>query len=225
MDAVTTATTTQTTTTSSSSSNEALSQLGADFENFLTLLTAQLENQDPLAPQDSTEFVSQIAQLSQVEQSVKSNDHLENIVAKLSASSSLSDVSLIDRTVEITDDTFQVDEGQPADAQFTLASASSDAKVVITDAEGTVVRTLEMGAVGADVETTLDWDGNDDEGNPVEDGVYSFAIDAADEEGKAITYDPRVMAQVEGVSYANGTSQLILGNGKMVGSSEVWGVV
>ncbi|VAW04118.1 Flagellar basal-body rod modification protein FlgD, partial [hydrothermal vent metagenome] len=52
---------------------------GVDFQNFLTLLTAQLRNQDPLSPADSTEFVAQLASFSSVEQLVRANGQLETI--------------------------------------------------------------------------------------------------------------------------------------------------
>ena len=64
--------------------NDSLSQLGNDYNKFLTLLTAQIQNQDPLEPVDSTQFVAQLAQLSQVEQAVQTNTQLETLSSQIS---------------------------------------------------------------------------------------------------------------------------------------------
>jgi flagellar basal-body rod modification protein FlgD len=69
----------------SAAAGQARSAFSEDFDTFLTLLTAQVENQDPLAPLDSTQFVEQLATFSALEQQVTTNDHLEKIAALLAA--------------------------------------------------------------------------------------------------------------------------------------------
>ena len=82
---------------STDTSTNSLSQLGEDYTRFLTLLTAQVQYQDPLQPMDATQFVSQLAQLSQVEQSVKTNTNLEDIGSQISSLLAASGSELLGR--------------------------------------------------------------------------------------------------------------------------------
>ncbi|EPX78046.1 flagellar hook assembly protein FlgD [Salipiger mucosus] len=206
-------------------SEQAANKLDADFENFLSLLTAQLQNQDPLEPTDSTKFVQQLAQLSQVEQSVQTNSNLENILSKLSASTSLSDVSLIDKSVEIRGDRFRVEDGNAEEAQFSLTGAADDnVEVHVTDAEGNRVRTLNMGNVTPGTETSISWDGKNDNGNTVADGTYSFSVNATDANDEKVSYDTYVTSKVNEVTFVDGMSKLRLANGEEVPSSAIWSV-
>ncbi len=78
--ATSTAATTKTTTSTSSSSSQAAAKASLDYDSFLTLLIAQMKNQDPTEPMDATEQIAQLATFSQVEQSIQTNSNLETLI-------------------------------------------------------------------------------------------------------------------------------------------------
>src|SRR5262249_25107311 len=98
----TTATTTPTTpsTTATGNSTDALNKLSSDFNNFLTLLTTQLKNQDPLAPMDSTQFTQQLVAFTGVEQQINSNKKLDQLIALNQGDQMTSAVNFIGTQVE-----------------------------------------------------------------------------------------------------------------------------
>ncbi len=81
------------------------SQIAANFDTFLLLLTAQLKNQDPLEPMDSNQFTQQLVQFSQVEQQINANKNLESLIALTKARSSSDAVSYLGKTLTLTDGT------------------------------------------------------------------------------------------------------------------------
>lgn len=186
-------------TTATTDSAAALSDLSADYTQFLTLLTAQIENQDPLAPMDSTEFVSQLAQLSQVEQSVKTNSNLETLSTQFSALTSVSGAEMIGHEVTVSSDQVELAEGG-SDGYYLLAADAAKVSAKITDPlTDTVVREIAGLSTAAGEMIALDWDGTDDLGAPVLDGSYLVEISAVDGEGTAIpayTYRKTDVAEV-----------------------------
>ncbi|MEI4472031.1 flagellar hook assembly protein FlgD [Frigidibacter sp. MR17.24] len=220
VDSTTASTTTSTSTTASASSLASLSQ---DYEAFLKLLTAQISNQDPLAPMDSTEFVSQLAQLSQVEQSVQANSQLESIVASLSAAASLSGVNLIGR--DVTVETSQLGMADGASSfSYALDSTAATARAVITDSSGNAVRTISDLAVTGGTLHDVSWDGLDDAGNLMEDGTYNVQIVATDSAGSTVSGSTYAAATVQGVVMAESGAMLRLGNGTSVDMSAILAV-
>ena len=126
----------------SSTANVASQKLSADYESFLKLLTAQLQNQDPLEPMDSSTFVSQLAQLSQVEQSIQTNSHLESIAAKLNTAGLTNDLGLIGRQVSVPGNEFDVVGGRGS-FDYMLEQEVASVSAVIRDRSGTLLRQLE----------------------------------------------------------------------------------
>src|SRR5262249_46339943 len=139
---------------SSSTENKAI----ADYNSFLTLLTAQLKFQDPLSPLDATQFVSQLSQFSQVEQAIVGNQNLDTIIKSLGASSMMADVGLIGHKVELAGSAVELKDGN-ASLTYSLADNAAQAGVVIRDANGTIVRSMAVDN-GAG-EHQLTWDGTD----------------------------------------------------------------
>ena len=195
------ATTSTATTTASGTS---LSQLSEDYTRFLTLLTAQIENQDPLAPMDSTEFVSQLAQLSQVEQAVKTNVNLETVSMQLGALTSVSGAGMIGHDVTVSSDQIQLEEGA-SDGYYMLAADAAQVSVLITDPlTTTTVREITGLPTGAGELTAIDWDGTDDLGEAVLDGTYSVALTAVDSDGNPIEAYTYRKTSVKEVLFADG---------------------
>lgn len=127
--------------TATSDAGNALSQLGEDYQSFLTLLTAQIQNQDPLEPMDSTAFVSQLATLTQVEQAVAQNANLEEISAQLSSLSAISGLNLLGRDVVAPSSEVAL-SGGPATLGYRLNNEAQLVTLDVTDGNGAILRSF-----------------------------------------------------------------------------------
>src|SRR5271154_1591718 len=94
--------TTPTTNTSSSTNNSAMQQLSGNMNTFLTLLTTQLQHQDPLSPMDSTQFTQQLVEYSQVEQQINTNTNLTNLISLQQTNSGAAAVGYLGKEVTAT---------------------------------------------------------------------------------------------------------------------------
>jgi flagellar basal-body rod modification protein FlgD len=202
-------------------SASSLSQLSQDYQSFLKLLTAQVANQDPLAPMDSSTFVTQLAQLSQVEQSVQVNANLREISARLAGAASISDVQLIGRNVTTPGNRVSATlDGVPF--SYELAEPASEVTARIMGANGAVLRTLDGLSGLSGTAHDVVWDGRDDFGLPVVgDGPFRVEVSAVDDEGKTVPNATYVPATVESVVFRAGVPMLLLDNGTEVSSTRI----
>src|ERR1700745_1994530 len=97
--------------TAAAAGSNAMQQLSGNFQTFLTLLTTQLKNQDPLSPMDSNQFTQQLVQFSQVEQQINSNKNLEDLIALTKSQSATNAVSYLGKTLTLTDGTAALQNG------------------------------------------------------------------------------------------------------------------
>ena len=180
-----------------------LSQLGEDYTSFLNLLTAQVTNQDPLEPVDASQFVTQLAQLSQVEQTVRTNTQLETLTAQVSGLINVGGTDLLGRSVSVESSLLELEDGA-AQSFYVLDEVASEVSARILDPLGRVVRTIEglSGESGTDLE--LNWDGTDDFGNPMLSGRYTVLMTAADAAGEPIAVQNYRSATVEEVRFQEG---------------------
>ncbi|MHA6327048.1 flagellar hook assembly protein FlgD [Roseivivax sp. CAU 1753] len=204
-----------------STSSVAQATLSADYEAFLQLLTAQVANQDPLEPMDSTTFVSQLAQLSQVEQSIITNSHLELISGQISAATSLSDAGLIGKTVLTSSSEFELGASGGVDLSYRLQENASSVTATILSEQGVALRRFEGLPTTAGGTHELFWDGNDFYGLPLPEGSYRVQIDAKNAFGETVAYETFVESEVESVLFADGFSQLQLANGDVIPSTAI----
>ncbi|MBN9887133.1 flagellar hook assembly protein FlgD [Salipiger abyssi] len=196
-------------------SSNAMSQLSEDYQSFITLLTAQIQNQDPLEPMDSTTFISQLAQLSQVEQSVATNSNLEGIASQLSSMSAITGLSLIGRTVVAPTDQIAL-EGGSAVAGYRLGAEADRAVLTIQAADGTVLRSYDDVPLTPGTLHEVTWDGMDYEGLPLPEGQYVMVLEAFDSKGKAIASQTYASSEVQSMTYENGLATLRLANNDTV---------
>jgi flagellar basal-body rod modification protein FlgD len=208
---------TSSTTNDQTSSNSSTDKLGMD--QFLNLFIAQLKNQDPLNPMDSTEFTAQLAQYSSVEQLYGLNSKLTDIENTLSSQNQQSDnLGYIGKTVKADDNTMTVDNGTVQTGSYSLA-ASGNVTIDVYDSQGQHVRTLYQGSEDKG-EHAVNWDGRDDSGNMVADGTYTFEITAQDGIGLVVPSNTYISGVVTGITYKNGQPYLMIGN-KLLDSSKV----
>jgi flagellar basal-body rod modification protein FlgD len=180
--------TTPVSTTSAAARSE--SQLAANFDTFLVLLTAQLKNQDPLEPMDSAEFTQQLVQFSQVEQQINSNKNLESLIALTKARSSADAVSYLGKTLTLTDGRAPLMNGE-ANWAYALDNDASAATLAIRNARGDVVFTAA--AETAAGLHSFTWDGVGTGGITLPPGPYQLVVTARTSDGEAI--DTRVASQ------------------------------
>ena len=171
-------------------------------DEFLRLLVAQLENQDPLTPQDGTEFVAQLAQFASLEQAAESNDRLANLEATQAANLRAGFANLVGRTVMARSDTIEFPT-DGASLAVDLPHAARSVTVSIADDEGRTVRTLELGSRDAG-RTPLSWDGLDDHGVPVSPGTFHITVTATAPDGEALDASTLLTAAVQSLDFSSG---------------------
>jgi flagellar basal-body rod modification protein FlgD len=167
-------------------------------DQFLTLLTTQLQNQDPTDPLDNSEMVTQLAQISTISSIESLGTTAETISSQISASESLQASALVGNGVLIDGNTIKVASGEATTFGVTLASDADDVTVTISDSNGNVIRTLDEEDMSAGTQT-LSWDGLQDDGTTAADGAYTFTV-AATADDAAVTSTALTYALVTGVT-------------------------
>ncbi|MFT4977053.1 MAG: flagellar basal-body rod modification protein FlgD [Myxococcota bacterium] len=172
-------------------------------DTFLQLLTTQLQNQDPLNPQSNEEFVAQLAQFSSLEQLVGLNDSVDNLYLATASMNNASMTQLLGREVVAWSDEFHYDGEGSVEIGYEASADVSSAEITITDEDGSVVWSGPMGSLD-EGEGSYSWDGTDQSGNTVGEGVYSFSITGQDSNGDDIEVVGQLAGEIDGMSYASG---------------------
>lgn len=207
---------TSTTAATGSSAAEAAMKksTGMNKDDFLKLFVTQMQNQDPLNPQDGTQFISQLAQLTQVEQAYNTNTNLTNLLNQGSNNTTIAALSMIGKQVEGPGSQVNLQPGSPAAINFSLAQAASQVSVTVKDASGATVRTMVSGATGTG-SGSITWDGNNNAGARLASGVYTFSVSAIDASGNSVNSTPLIKGKVDGVDMSSAIPVLSVGNIKM----------
>jgi flagellar basal-body rod modification protein FlgD len=194
--------------------------LGKD--DFLKLFVTQLRAQDPLKPMDSSEFTSQLAQFSSLEQLTNINTGLTNMLAYQNSMQNTMAVSLIGQKVKVSGNSVTLN-GQ-ADIRYSLPADAAKVAISIYDKSGALVKQQEVSAQTSG-EHGFIWDGKDKNGAACAPGGYTFAIDAVDGAGQALSATTLTYGTVTGVSFENnvtylsidGTTKVTLGDIQAIG--------
>jgi flagellar basal-body rod modification protein FlgD len=171
--------------------------LANNFDTFLTILTAQIQNQDPLQPMDSTQFTQQLVQFSGVEQQIRANSQLEKLLTASNSSVGASLSGYLGQEAEI-DSAGAEFTGQPVHWRYNLPADASSATVTVTDAAGKVLysKTGELTAGTHD----FTWNGELNKGGTAAtDQPYWIAVVAEDANKKAITPTHSLVTTISGV--------------------------
>lgn len=192
------ATTSTTTGITAQSASAAASVVGKD--DFLKLLVAQLQNQDPLSPMDGTEFTAQLAQFSSLEYLQSINGGLSDLNSAQSTLHNSQAVSLIGKTVLFEGDIFSYDGESMSDIQFRLDGPAQTVWVKIYNTVGDYVATVEMADV-SEGDHLIAWDGRDDLDLPVADGVYHAEVLAVGASGASLEPITFISGPVSAVSF------------------------
>lgn len=195
-------------------------KLSEDFDTFLTLLTSQLENQDPLEPLKSEQFTQQLVQFSQVEQQIATNDQLESLVSLSLAAQHGALVDYIGKSVEGESDRARLTNGSASWSYELDQEADSVSVLVLNEANRPVRATTASTDAGLN---NFVWDGRDDAGNVLPDGVYRLSVSATGSDGERLNSSVRAGGIVDGVEVVNGVAQLTV-NGALLPLANVTSV-
>ena len=183
-------------------------EMGRDA--FMTLLVNQLSNQNPLEPMKDQEFVAQLATFSSLEQLESMNETMQaSLLMNTSVNNTLA-TTLIGKKVLAEGNIVTLPESGDAEFRLELA-AEADVVVLVRDAEGTLVRRIELDGSPAG-DQTLKWNGENDGGNRVDAGQYELEILATDSAGLPVTHSLKVPARVSGVQFIDGVGYLMVGD-------------
>jgi len=185
----------------------ARTRLSDNYDTFLVLLTAQLQNQDPLAPMDSTQFTQQLVQFSQVEQQIRTNEQLEGLVGQYQAASAGAALSYLGRDAIIESNETYLANGA-ANWAYDLPVNANSLTVHVRDASGRIVYTSTAQPRTAG-EHLFTWDGTTNAGGTAADGVYSLTFEAADDAGEALNPTVAVRETIMGVDFSGATPVVI----------------
>ena len=178
-------------------------KLNSDFTDFLKLLTTQLKNQDPLDPLDSNEFTSQLVGFSQLEQQLAQSEKLDALNALFKHSAVIEAANLVGKNVIYSGPEFTKsfdDRGE--ELEYTLAEKTDKITIVISDKDGSPVRTVELGPAEAGIHA-FEWGGNDDNGNSALAGNYRISVQAENVDRKPITVEYFSPIRIAGVEISD----------------------
>ena len=213
-----TASSTASTASSSTSSTQSdltsgAASLSTSYQTFLTLLTTQLQNQDPSSPMDPNQFTTELVQMTGVQQQLLSNQLLQQLVNSSPASGVSSAVDLIGKQVTATSATANLTNGS-ASWTYNLPSAASNASVSVTNSTGQVVYTGAAPSFAAGA-NTFSWNGQTNAGVQLPDGAYTLSVAATDSSGGAITPTLSVSGTASSVQNVNGTTMVTVGSSQV----------
>lgn len=196
----------------SSSTSNNRSTIANNFDQFLTLLTTQLKNQNPLEPLNTNEFTQQLVQFASVEQQLKSNETLTALLSSSQSQTTTNAASFIGKTITADGAGSELRDGK---AKWTLNAPrpASDAVISIRDSKGNMVfqerRSLSQGA------TAYEWNGQTTTGSTAAAGTYSITVTARDTTGQDMTVATQVEGKVTGVDLEGGTPVLLVGTSRV----------
>ncbi|AXF15826.1 flagellar hook assembly protein FlgD [Paraburkholderia caledonica] len=192
-----------------------------DLQNtFLSLLVAQLKNQDPTNPMDSSQMTSQLAQINTVSGISQLNTTLSSLATQMSAGQQSQAALLIGSTVLAPGNSVSVASGKAGAFGVQLANSVSDLQVVVKNSAGQIVNTIDLGKQSAGT-IPVGWTPTDSAGNALPDGTYTISA-VGTINGQQATATTLAGATVQSVVMQNnGTPGLVLSNGSTVGLTSV----
>ncbi len=200
-------TATNTNSNTTSSPNTSVTGLADNFQTFLTMLTTQLQNQNPLDPLDTNQFTQQLVQFAQVEQQLKANEQLTTLVSLQKSAANTEAMGYVGRTVALDGSTAALSNGS---ASWGInASQASNATITVTNAAGQTVFSQSY-AVNSG-EATFTWDGKGNDGVQYPDGSYTLSVTAKDGNGHNVGVSTEILGPVDSVDLTQSPPLLSVG--------------
>ena len=192
----------------------------ADAADFLQLLVAQLQGQNPLDPTDTNEFMDQLMSYTGIEQQKAMSDQLSDMASSIGGLLSASAVGYIGHTVEAYGATTSLEDGK-ATWGYSLNADAADVQITIKDADGNTV--WEGKGETEAGKHTFEWDGKATDGTQLSDGEYTLEISATNASGDSVYGYTTIAGRVDGVDSTSGETLLTVG-GVTVSFDSVIGV-
>lgn len=194
--------------TASTNATAARTQLGGDLNTFLTLLTTQLQNQDPTDPLDTNQMTNQLVQFASVEQQIAMNQNLGSLLSLQQSAQLTAAAPMIGRRIEVTSDRVALQNGS-AEIRLPAAGTTTTAEITVMDANGRTIRTQSV-PLGSSP-TSWTWDGKNLSGNQLADGAYSVAVAGRTANGEAATVSYTVRGTLTGAERTDSGLTLNMG--------------
>ncbi len=183
--------------------------LAEDFTQFLTLLTTQLQNQDPLSPLDSNEFTNQLVQFSQVEQGINTNSKLDDLLSLQLNGAATSALGYVGLDVEYVSAEIAHEQGEDSTIRYSLDGNASVSKINIFDESGQLIQSVDAEkGVGAH---TFEWNGRDLLNNEMPTGTYVVRVDSLDVDEDPVNTTTVVQSRVKGIEQQDGIVYALVG--------------
>jgi len=188
--------------------------------NFMKMLVAQMQNQNPLNPMDNAQFASQLAQMSQLQGIESMRASIDSFVKQVSSGRLIDQSALLGKDVLASSSTVTWDGQSPVSFAVNSDAALSNAVLKIKGFDGRVIDQFEIGNLGPEMRA-LGWDGNTREGPPALSGNYAITVEGLTFDGKTAFGNVLTGARVESVQRAGSVVQFRLSDGRIVNESQV----
>ena len=210
-----------TSSSSSSSSSSTNTTIAGNFQTFLTLLTTQLQNQNPLDPLDTNQFTQQLVQFAGVEQQLKANEQLTTLVSLQQTAQSTQALGFVGKTAVVDGNTAALTNG--AVVWDLNVPTSSNVNISITNSTGQTVFSGSYDVKAGDNQA-FGWDGKGNDGTKWPDGKYTLTATAADSAGNSVAVSTRLQGVVSSVDLTQSPPLLSI-NGKTYTVNQIKGIV
>jgi flagellar basal-body rod modification protein FlgD len=192
-----------------SATKTAAAKLTDHFDDFLSLLTTQLKNQDPLSPMDTETFTQQLVQFTSVEQSIKTNQSLEQLIGLVQGTRQTAALGYLGMTIQARSDRIALAGEGPAGIAYELPADAASVQVKIFDAKGNLVAETRGPTRAGD--QRIAWDGTTTDGSRAAAGTYKVAITATDLDGKSLEVMQTVHGRVDAIDPSGDQPTLSVG--------------
>jgi flagellar basal-body rod modification protein FlgD len=198
----------------------AASQLAGNFDEFLQLLTTQLQNQDPLSPMDANQFTQELVQFSSVEQQIQTNTSLNTLISLQQNAQVTSALGFLGHSVVVNGSVAQLNNGQ-ASWNYTVSKPAT-ATINIMDSSGAVVYSTTQAVQPG--QQTFTWNGQSTNGNLMTSGSYTISITAIDANGQPVGVATQAQGLVSGVDVSSNPPALLI-NGQSYPLNQILQIV
>lgn len=192
---------------SSANSATTLAQKTVSKDDFIKLMLAQIQNQDPLNPIQNAEFVSQLAQISTLESINELNKSFSSVSDSLTVNQTLQGAVLVGKSVQIKTSTGNLVSGGEVSGSVIVPQNASSVTVKIKDSSGNLIRELSLGDLTND--TAFTWDGLKTDGSPASAGNYTFTASGT-VNGNNTALDTALNIKVNSVAYSQASKKILL---------------
>jgi len=188
-------------------------------KNFLKMLTVQLQNQDPLNPMDNAAMTAQLAALNQVDGINKLNTSVNALVAQMQSANFMNLSSSVGKTA-LAEGSQVYFSGQAVGMAAQLDAPAASLMAVIRDSNSQIVNQFDFGPTPAGT-TDFIWDGGNDAGQQVANGMYTLELTATDEQGKTTSPTGYVGAMVTSIGQEGSDMKVGLSDGRNILSTDI----